>query len=54
MKRIWLWPVLVAIASAVGLAAGLVSEGLGDWLAWLGLGLPVALATHGLRPRRSA
>ncbi|WP_313282074.1 hypothetical protein [Stutzerimonas balearica] len=48
MMRIWLWPVAIALASALGLIAGLVSEGAGDWLSWLALGLPTALGLQGL------
>ncbi len=35
MMRIWLWPVLIGVLSTLGLTAGLVSEGAGDWLSWL-------------------
>ncbi|WP_404439306.1 hypothetical protein [Stutzerimonas chloritidismutans] len=52
MMRIWLWPVLIAALSAVGLVAGLVSEGAGDWLNWLALSVPVALSVHGFRRRK--
>ncbi len=52
MMRIWLWPVLIAALSAVGLVAGLVSEGAGDWLNWLALSVPVALSAHGFRRRK--
>lgn len=52
MMRIWLWPVLIAILSAVGLIAGLVSEGAGDWLNWLALSVPVLISLHGFRRRR--
>ena len=40
MMRIWLWPVVIAVLSAAGLIAGLVSEGAGDWLSWLALAAP--------------
>ena len=52
MMRIWLWPVLIAALSAVGLVAGLVSEGAGDWLNWLALSVPVVLSVHGFRRRK--
>lgn len=48
MMRIWLWPVVIAVLSAAGLIAGLVSEGAGDWLSWLALAAPVAVGVHGL------
>lgn len=43
MMRIWRWPLLLALLSAGGLGAGLVSDGIGDVLAWIGLGIPVAV-----------
>jgi hypothetical protein len=46
--RIWLWPVLIGVVSTLGLIAGLVSEGTGDWLSWLALAAPVAIGLHGL------
>ncbi|EME02176.1 MULTISPECIES: hypothetical protein [Stutzerimonas stutzeri subgroup] len=48
MMRIWLWPVLIGVLSTLGLIAGLVSEGAGDWLSWLALAAPVAIGLHGL------
>lgn len=48
MTRIWLWPALIGVASLIGLIAGLVSEGAGDWLSWLTLAAPVAIGLHGL------
>ncbi|MEL7560540.1 hypothetical protein [Stutzerimonas chloritidismutans] len=49
MMRIWLWPVVIAVLSLVGLIAGLVSEGAGDRLSWLALAVPVVISLHGLR-----
>jgi len=43
MMRIWAWPVVLALLTAGGLTAGLVSDGLGDIAAWIGLGIPVAV-----------
>ena len=40
---IWRWPIAIAVLSVVGLAAGLLFDGWGDALSWLGLGIPVAL-----------
>jgi hypothetical protein len=42
--RIFRWPLLTGALTVAGLLTGLASEGLGDALAWLGLGLPVAVA----------
>ena len=50
--KLWGWPIVLGLLTAVGLVAGLVSEGLGDVLAWLGLGLPVWIAIkHGVLRR---
>lgn len=54
MRRIWLWPLVVALLSLLGLIAGLVSEGLGDWLSWAALVVPVAIGCHGLARGRAA
>ncbi|MGE4407823.1 hypothetical protein [Pseudomonas sp.] len=48
MMRIWAGPIVVALLSVLGLVAGLVSEGLGDWLSWAALGVPVVIGCHGL------
>ncbi|MCU5788140.1 hypothetical protein B27N_03143, partial [Alcanivorax marinus] len=34
-------PLLIALASLVGLVAALLGDGAMDWISWLGLGLPV-------------
>jgi hypothetical protein len=50
MKSLWRWPGVIGVLSASGLVAGLVSDGLGDAAAWIGLGVPVAItAWFGLR-----
>lgn len=54
MTRIWLWPVVVALLSMLGLIAGLVSEDLGDWLSWGALAVPVAIGCQGLARGRAA
>lgn len=52
MMRIWLWPLVIALLSMSGLIAGLVSDGIGDWLSWVALGLPVAISLKALAGRR--
>ncbi len=54
MMRIWLWPVVIALLSILGLIAGLVSEGLGDWLSWTALAVPAVIGGHGLARGRAA
>ena len=41
--RMWGWPLVLGLLSASGLLTALVSDGWGDWWAWLGLGVPVAV-----------
>lgn len=41
--HLWGWPVALGVLSASGLLTALVSDGWGDWWAWLGLGVPVAV-----------
>ncbi|WP_313037087.1 hypothetical protein [Stutzerimonas nitrititolerans] len=54
MIRLWLWPVVIALLSALGLIAGLVSDGAGDWLSWTLLAVPVVIGCHGLARGRAA
>ncbi|MBV2204149.1 MAG: hypothetical protein KUL87_01910 [Pseudomonas sp.] len=48
MMRIWRWPLVIGLLSLLGLLAGLVSDGVGDWLSWATLSLPVAIGTKAL------
>jgi hypothetical protein len=51
--RIWRHPLWIGALTAVGLVAGLVSDGWGDALAAVGLGVPAATALFfGLRRSR--
>ncbi|MBM7335161.1 MAG: hypothetical protein ABGX87_11230 [Alcanivorax sp.] len=45
-------PLLIALASLVGLVAALLGDGAMDWISWLGLGLPVAAVAWAMRTRR--
>ena len=41
--RLWGWPLVLGVLTAVGLVSALFSDGgWGDWLAWLTLGIPAA------------
>ena len=44
-RRIHVWraPIVLAVATAVGLIAALLSDGPGDVLSWLALAAPVAI-----------
>ena len=52
--KLWGWPLVLGVLTLTGLIAGLVSEDTGDYMAWLGLGVPVAVASWcGLRRRKA-
>ncbi|NIF17382.1 DUF4175 domain-containing protein [Pantoea sp. Cy-639] len=51
-RRIFAWPLLIAVLSGAGLFAALLGDGVWDSLAWLGLGLSAALGLSGFWPRR--
>lgn len=40
----WRWPIVLGVASAVGLLSALLGDAVWDALSWLGLGAPVAVA----------
>jgi hypothetical protein len=42
-RRIWIWPIALALLTASGLVSALVSEGWGDVWSWISLGIPVAV-----------
>lgn len=46
--QIFKWPLAIGLLTIIGLVAGLVSDGWGDTLAAIGLGLPVIVASWGL------
>ncbi|QXI38868.1 hypothetical protein [Pseudomonas xantholysinigenes] len=50
--RIFAWPLLIALLSAIGLFAALLGDGAWDSLAWLGLGSSAVLGLSGFWPRR--
>jgi len=55
LLKLWAWPVVLALLTASGLIAALVSDGWGDAWSWFALGLPVAVtAWFGLRIRASS
>jgi hypothetical protein len=50
--RIWPAPIALGIVSVVGLVAALLSDDVGDVVAWLALALPVAVVLWYVPPRR--
>ena len=55
--RVWRAPLLLALSTAAGLAAGLLGDGAWDAVGWCALGLPLGVALRYLWPgkgRRAA
>lgn len=49
-RQIWGMPVVLALASAVGLLSALLGDGIWDAVSWAALGAPVAVIVgYGLR-----
>lgn len=46
--QIWAAPILLGLSSAVGLVTALFSGGIGDYVAWVALGIPVAVCLWGI------
>jgi hypothetical protein len=42
--KIWFWPIVIGILSAVGLVSALLYDGPGDWISWAALLCPVAVS----------
>ena len=52
-RRLWFWPLVLAVFTATGLVSALFSESWGDAWAWLALSIPlVAIAWRCARPAR--
>lgn len=51
--KIFGWPVLLALVSAVGLLGALLGDGPLDWLSWFCLFVPMAVLAFVLTTRRS-
>ncbi len=47
----WRWPIVLGLASAVGLLSALLGDAVWDTLSWVGLGAPVAVAAWFAWPR---
>lgn len=51
--RVWTAPIFLGVLATFGLISALLSEGFGDYLAWLTLGIPVAVVLWYAPPRRT-
>ncbi|UZK69319.1 hypothetical protein OKW76_15090 [Sphingomonas sp. S1-29] len=49
---IFVVPLLLAVASMIGLVAALLGDGVADIVSWVALGLPVAAVVWAMRFRR--
>ena len=53
MMTVWGWPIVLGVLTGLGLFFGLWGDGMWDWAAWIGLGIPTfACLWFGLRRRR--
>ena len=54
-RQLWGWPIVMGVLTTIGLISALFSDGgLGDAVAWIALGIPVAVCVWfgWQRPRR--
>lgn len=51
-RRIWTAPILIAVASLVGLVAALLGDGLNDWISWIALATPITAVVWAQSRRR--
>lgn len=53
LGRTFAWPIVIALASLIGLVSALAGDGIEDVVAWLGLALPIAAVAWAMCARRS-
>jgi hypothetical protein len=54
-RRIWTWPLVLAVFTTTGLVSALFSEGWGDFWSWIALSVPlVASGWCCVRPKHRA
>jgi hypothetical protein len=51
--RVWTAPILLGATGAIGLIAALVADGVGDYVAWMTLAMPVGVVLWCAPPRRT-
>ena len=42
-RQIWTIPIVLAVASTIGLVSALIGDGVWDVLSWVALGMPIAV-----------
>lgn len=52
LLRIFAWPLVLGIASLIGLISALTGDGLRNWISWLTLAAPVAAIGWAMFRRR--
>jgi len=53
LTRMFAWPIVIALASIIGLVSALAGDGIEDVVAWLGLALPIVVFCWAMHARRS-
>jgi hypothetical protein len=53
IRSTWTLPIVIFVASLVGLVSALTGDGWRDALSWIGLGVPVAATLWAWRVQRS-
>lgn len=48
-RSTWILPILIALASLIGLVSALTGDGWRDVLSWVGLGVPLAATLWAVR-----
>lgn len=51
--RVWTAPIFLGASAAIGLVAALLSNGVGDYVAWVALAIPIVAVIAYARPRRT-
>ena len=52
-RKVWGAPLLLAVLTVFGLLCALLGTGIWHWLAWIAIGIPLAVLAWYLRPRRA-
>ena len=53
IRSTWTLPIVIAVASSLGLVSALTGDGWRDLLSWIGLGVPIAATLWAMGRRRA-